>query len=569
MGNVGKGTSIFCHQLDSTPNITMSLPVPGAVHLVDLANNLAVKHGEGKKDIVLIPQPSSDPNDPLNWGWWRKNHNRLWQCLWMISGCAIISSLSPAYLLIQEDTGIPIANLSTGIGLMYLFLGWGNLIFQPLALNFGRRPVLIFSLLGTALMVLWSAYIQSSGVWYLNRILMGIFFAPVETLVEIVVTDLSFTHERGFHMAIYQWTLWNGALLAPIPAGYIAENHGWRWIQWTGAILGLSVTFLMIFFFEETMYFRQTIRDEFVGENIQETDISSQVSQSEKSKGPVDSKAQLSSTSNSESPIEQAEVWLTPKQSFLRNLRLWNLRAPDQPRTPWKSVLLPLILLRYPAMLFGGLLVGSVLSWFNVLNATTAEVFGNAPYNFTTNQIGLIYLASVIGATIGCFLSGTLSDMLSEWLARRNNGIKEPEHRLWIGAIALVVHPAGCLLYGIGATQQIHWVGLAFGIGLMSMCLPIGSNIGITYVIDSYKEVAGEAVVSVILIRNTIGFAFAYAIVPMITDLGLQNSFILVAVFGAAFWVLCLVMIWKGKSWRRSSATTYWHLVEGHGLHAH
>merc|ERR1711939_307842 len=296
---MGKGTSIFCHQLDSTSNITMSLPVPGTVHLVDLANNLAVKHGEGKKDIVLIPQPSSDPNDPLNWGWWRKNHNRLWQCLWMISGCAIISSLSPAYLLIQEDTGIPIANLSTGIGLMYLFLGWGNLIFQPLALNFGRRPVLIFSLLGTALMVLWSAYIQSSGVWYLNRILMGIFFAPVETLVEIVVTDLSFTHERGFHMAIYQWTLWNGALLAPIPAGYIAENHGWRWIQWTGAILGLSVTFLMIFFFEETMYFRQTIRDEFVGENIQETENSSRMSQSEETKGPVDSKAQLSSTSNS------------------------------------------------------------------------------------------------------------------------------------------------------------------------------------------------------------------------------------------------------------------------------
>lgn len=476
----------------------MSYPVPGTVHLVDLAGNLSVKHENGKVDIVLIPQPTSDPDDPLNWTWRRKFHNRFWQVMWTVVGCAIISSLSPAYLLIQEDTGIRIADLNTGIGLMYLFLGWGNVITQPLAMNFGRRPVLLVSLLGTSLMILWSAYITSSGVWFLNRILMGIFYAPVESLVEILVTDLSFTHERGFHMGVYSWTLWNGAFLSPIAAGYIAQNHGWRWIQYIGAILGLSTTFLMFFFFEETMYFRQTTQAEFLDDiDTASTQGSDEVRQVEPAEVKTDHPA------HEAPPVEPPPQ--RSRKTFVSKMKLWGLRSPEQPNTFWKFFLLPFILARYPAMLFAGLLVGSILSWFNVLNATIAEVFGNAPYNFSTNEIGLVYLSSVIGTTIGCFLSGWFSDIVSEKLARRNKGIKEPEARLWIAVITLILHPVGCFLYGIGAAHKIHWVGLAFGIGLVSLSLPMGSNIGLVYVIDSYKEVAGESMTTVILIRNTIG----------------------------------------------------------------
>ena len=40
--------------------------VPGTVHFVDLDQTLNVKHN-GDSDLVLIPQPSDDPNDPLRW----------------------------------------------------------------------------------------------------------------------------------------------------------------------------------------------------------------------------------------------------------------------------------------------------------------------------------------------------------------------------------------------------------------------------------------------------------------------------------------------------------------------
>jgi hypothetical protein len=39
--------------------------VPGTVHLVDLEGILSGHLGN--KDIVLVPRPSKDPEDPLNW----------------------------------------------------------------------------------------------------------------------------------------------------------------------------------------------------------------------------------------------------------------------------------------------------------------------------------------------------------------------------------------------------------------------------------------------------------------------------------------------------------------------
>ncbi|KAL2820698.1 hypothetical protein BJX63DRAFT_428017 [Aspergillus granulosus] len=112
--------------------------------------------------------------------------------------------------------------------------------------------------------VLWSAYVKSSGEWYANRILMGIFNAPVKTLVEILVTDLSFTHERGVYMSVYTWTSFNGAFLAPIAGGYTAQSIGWQWIQCIGTIIGVATTVLMFFCFEESMFFRKTTSVEFL-----------------------------------------------------------------------------------------------------------------------------------------------------------------------------------------------------------------------------------------------------------------------------------------------------------------
>ena len=46
--------------------------VPGTVHLVDVDNDIHGRHLDGDQDIVLMPKPSSDLEDPLNWSQKRK-----------------------------------------------------------------------------------------------------------------------------------------------------------------------------------------------------------------------------------------------------------------------------------------------------------------------------------------------------------------------------------------------------------------------------------------------------------------------------------------------------------------
>ena len=39
--------------------------VPGTVHLVDVERTLHTKHSKAHDDIVLVPTPSDDPDDPV------------------------------------------------------------------------------------------------------------------------------------------------------------------------------------------------------------------------------------------------------------------------------------------------------------------------------------------------------------------------------------------------------------------------------------------------------------------------------------------------------------------------
>jgi hypothetical protein len=49
-----------------------TITVPGTVHLVDLEHTLHTRHAGRTNDIVLVPTPSNDSDDPLNWSRKRK-----------------------------------------------------------------------------------------------------------------------------------------------------------------------------------------------------------------------------------------------------------------------------------------------------------------------------------------------------------------------------------------------------------------------------------------------------------------------------------------------------------------
>lgn len=178
-------------------------------------------------------------------------------------------------------------------------------------------------------------------------------------------------------------------------------------------------------------------------------------------------------------------------------------------------MLRPLIFLTFPVIFYAGFSYGSNLVWFNVLNATASLILSGSPYRFSSSMVGLAYLSPLIGVLFGFIYTGRLGDWLVIKMARRNRGIMEPEHRLWLFSVSLLCIPGALLLWGVGAAKGIHWFGLVFAMGVIAFTNTLGIQISVSYCIDSYRELSGEAMVTVIIVRNTMSFAIGYGSVHM------------------------------------------------------
>lgn len=59
-------------------------------------------------------------------------------------------------------------------------------------------------------------------------------------------------------------------------------------------------------------------------------------------------------------------------------------------------------------------------------------------------------------------------------------------------------------------SNSIHWFGLVFAMGGLAFTTTVGIALSINYLIDSYHDISGDAIVTVIIIRNTMSFAVSY-----------------------------------------------------------
>lgn len=352
-------------------------------------------------------------------------------------------------------------------------------------------------------------------------------------------------------MALYTFVLFGSNFIAPFLAGFIADGLNWEWVMFLATIL-LGICSLVIFLFlDETIYFRKTT----------ESDVQYEVVPTEDHRKPgTIPTGPLETEEITTSREVNATTYLEPRQRTLALITKLPGRPTHQQMAmkSWQSVKIPFY---FPNILWCGLLYGSNLALYSVINATISSILSSSPYNFRPTMVGVAYLSPLVFGGAASLWAGKFSDSLAITLAKRNGGVREPEHRLWGLLVSAPIAAGGLLMWGVGASQNAHYMVLILGIGITTFGVVCASAISLAYAVDCFKEMAGESFVSINIIRNTIGFGFSYAITPWIESVGLRDCFISVSLISFFCTYTFLGVVLWGKSWRKMSAERYWQYV--------
>ncbi|KAH8796032.1 major facilitator superfamily domain-containing protein [Hyaloscypha sp. PMI_1271] len=529
--------------------------VPGTVHLVDMQGTSGLKHRIGSNaDVVLIPQPTSDPDDPLNWSPLRKGYHFWLLIIWGILMSASVNWSGPVWVPLQYDLNTTVDALNISAALCFAFLAIGCILLQPTAMKIGRRPVYI---LGTFLNVvgcLMGGFQRSVEVYYVVNILTGFGAAPVDSLVQISTTDLFFAHERGTRLSLIALALGTGSYMGPVAAGYITEAQGWRFCFWYLIIFFGIILVLQIFTLEESIYMRPLADPEPHYEPNKGGSKDNGLTGDNPSPLIAQPIRRDTVTTDSTFPIPAQTYWqkMAPIHTQNANPKKW-----------WWLAIFPFRLLTFPAIMWVGIMVGIQIMWLSLLSVTQSELFSVPPYSFGIAVVGDTNIAAFVGGIFGMCWGGPLSDWYILRRSRQNKGIMEPEFRLWLLIVPTILNSAGLLMYGLGAYNGSSWV-ISAGVGTAFIGFGIGSGgaICLTYAIDAYPGIAAESMVLILFIRNVIGFAFTFAIQPWIDGLGGQVTTIMLAVLCLVSMTSFLIMVRWGKNFRRRTAKKYLHYTE-------
>ena len=114
------------------------------------------------------------------------------------------------------------------ISLNMLAFGFAQLIHGPLSDRFGRRPVLIFSLLAVAVLSLACGAAQNIEQLILARVLLGLAAAAEAVVGLAILKDLYSEREQIKAMALLGMAIAAAPAIAPILGGYLHVTFGWQ-----------------------------------------------------------------------------------------------------------------------------------------------------------------------------------------------------------------------------------------------------------------------------------------------------------------------------------------------------
>ncbi|KAI4192060.1 MAG: hypothetical protein LQ346_004513, partial [Caloplaca aetnensis] len=406
----------------TTANVEASnTEVPQDGYILDatqLAPDVSVKLAHDGQ-TVLIPQPSDDPDDPLNWSQTKKHI-----LLAVVCACTFLpdyGSVTGAITLIPQaaEYGITPDEVNHSQSGNQFMVGAGGVVAVMFSAYFGRLPVLFWFMVVATATAAGQAGSHGFNGFFVPRVLNGFFAGAAQGI------------------NIWQASVILSPYLGPLLASFMLTRLSWRWPFWIYTIETGLCLLAVIIWGDETYYDRRLPEEK--------------------------------------QPLRESHLLrlLGVEQWCSRHLRNGFLEA----------MMRPLRTISRPVVLLANFYYMCTFAWVVGINATLAlfltSLYGFGPkqtgmpsptllskHKLTTNYPGLFFLAPILATILAEAAGHHLHDFLARLSIRRHRGRLEPEARLTVIYTALPFLLAGLVLLGFALDRGWHYMLAALAWGL-------------------------------------------------------------------------------------------------------
>ncbi|KAK6217288.1 MFS transporter [Colletotrichum tabaci] len=457
-----------------------------------------------KDGFSVHPQPvPGDAMDPLNWSSFQKHTILAIVMALYFMFTYITTTTVPSFPELQDQYSLTLEMVNWTVAIPALGLAIGPLLWSSLADIIGRRTIFIAGTMVAFAATIGAAKAPSYGGYMAARFFQGLGVSPAATVGLAIINDMFFEHERGQKVGLWVLAIDLGLLTGPLIGGFVdLVDH--YWIQWLTAIFFAVILAAELAFLPETLYPRDYMLSRTSGVVAAPATV-----------GVVDEKTIATGTATPDS----LGVLRTKKLAFLNVKPVPSVKHPKA----WASIVRFGRLFKYPVVPIATGVYCFGWYWW-VLSVITMIPVAYADYSPQTQ--GLFFIGLIVGTLVSeIFFSGKLSDWLVVKLAKRNNGIKTAEMRLWLAYPAAVLTSIGLIIWGVSIDNAYHWMVGQVAFALFGAGIQMGNTVICSYIVDAYPLQSMAVITFYAVLLNLSAFIDPFFIAPWVTSVGYTWTF--------------------------------------------
>ncbi|GME25340.1 putative mfs transporter protein [Neofusicoccum parvum] len=485
-----------------------------------------LKYGTGKhSNTVLVPQPSDDPNDPLNFSPAKKLSMTTIVAFGVVIFSAVIAPmLAPGLVVIAEDFKRPLTDVALLTGYQSLVVGISLPLVSACSVKWGKRPVMLvsalFGFVGSVMGSVWTSF--DGLVW--SRIVQGGSVAAFESVGISMIGDLYFVHERGFYMALMQFLLGATSNFTAVIAGPITAELGWEYLFYLLIPFTGIETLLLYLFVPETQYIRKN-RD------------AGEVTMVGKDGGIIET-------------IETGSSIMPTRKTFTQQLAVFTGTYSNE--NFFQLLVTPFAICINLPVLWSVIVSGGAVALVVVQSIILPQVFAAPPYLLSPSGVGYLSLGPFVGGLLSAVVMAAIGDPLVRWACKKNGGIYEPEYRL-LSMIGGFLMPLGALLFGYLAQNGVSYWATASAHGIDVIGVIVVATSTAAYGVDAYREMASEVFVLSAAFKAFVFYSFSYFVNNWTETAGVGQVFYVLSLITTAIILTTPIIFIYGKRYR-----SYW-----------